>query len=90
MRKDWKNIWFWVDIALFLLCVCFYLMANPVLWLSREMRASNLWYTLLALLCLAGKTFVDKKRLKEPAWSWSWGWAIIIIGTYLFFTFYRG
>ncbi|PWL90543.1 MAG: hypothetical protein DBY10_05740 [Clostridiales bacterium] len=90
MRKDWKNIWFWVDIALFLLCVCFYLMANPVLWLSREVRASNLWYTLLALLCLAGKTFVDKKRLKEPAWSWSWGWAIIIIGTYLFFTFYRG
>ena len=81
MRKDWKNIWFWVDIALFLLCVCFYLMANPVLWLSREVRASNLWYTLLALLCLAGKTFVDKKRLKEPAWSWSWGWAIIIIGT---------
>ena len=90
MRKDWKNIWFWVDIALFLLCVCFYLMANPVLWLSREVRASNLWYTLLALLCLAGKTFVDKKRLKEPAWSWSWGWAIIIIGTYLIFTFYRG
>ena len=90
MRKDWKNIWFWVDIALFLLCVCFYLMANPVLWLSREVRASNLWYTLLALLCLAGKTFVDKKRLKEPAWSWSWGWAIIVIGTYLFFTFYRG
>lgn len=90
MRKDWKNIWFWVDIALFLLCVCFYLMANPVLWLSREVRASNLWYTLLALLCLAGKTFVDKKRLKEPAWSRSWGWAIIIIGTYLFFTFYRG
>ena len=90
MRKDWKNIWFWVDIALFLLCVCFYLMANPVLWLSREVRASNLWYTLLALLCLAGKTFVDKKRLKEPAWSWSWGWAIIIIGIYLFFTFYRG
>ena len=90
MRKDWKNIWFWVDIALFLLCVCFYLMADPVLWLSREVRASNLWYTLLALLCLAGKTFVDKKRLKEPAWSWSWGWAIIIIGPYLFFTFYRG
>ena len=90
MRKDWKNIWFWVDIALFLLCVCFYLMANPVLWLSREVRASNLWYTLLALLCLAGKTFVDKKRLKEPAWSWSWGWAIIIIGTYMFFSIYRG
>lgn len=90
MKTKLKNIWFWVDIVLFLLCVWFYLMANPVLWLSREMRTPNIWYTLLALLCLAGKTVIDKKKLKEPAWSWSWGWAIIIIGTYLFFTFYRG
>lgn len=90
MRERLKNIWFWVDIVLFLLCVWFYLMANPVLWLSREMRTPNIWYTLLALLCLAGKTVIDKKKRKEPAWSWSWDWAIIIIGTYLFFTFYRG
>ena len=64
MRERLKNIWFWVDIVLFLLCVWFYLMANPVLWLSREMRTPNIWYTLLALLCLAGKTVIDKKKLK--------------------------
>lgn len=86
MRKDWKSIWLWVDIALFLLCVGFYLLANPRLVMSGAPRTSHLGYTLLALLCLAVKTVIDKKKLKEPAWQWNWEWVVIVLGTYLVFT----
>ena len=27
----YKNIWFWIDLFLIILCVAFYLLANPIL-----------------------------------------------------------
>ena len=30
----YKNIWFWIDLFLIILCAAFYLLANPILWKS--------------------------------------------------------
>ena len=88
--KLYKNIWFWIGIFLIILCASFYLLANPILWKSGVSRTPNLGYTLLSLLCLVAKLPIDKYKLCDPVWSWNWELAVIVIGTYLFLTFYSG
>lgn len=46
----YKNIWFWIDLFLIILCVAFYLLANPILWKSGVSRTPNLGYTLVLTL----------------------------------------
>ena len=90
MVKRLKNIWFWIDILLIILCAFFYLLANPILWKSGVARTPNLGCTLLSLLCLTVKLPIDKYKLRDPFWSWNWDLAVIVIGTYLFLAFYPG
>ena len=98
MVKRLKNIWFWIDILLIILCAFFYLLANPILWKSGVARTPNLGCTLLSLLCLTVKLPIDKYKhgilvrfhFRDPVWSWNWELAVIVIGTYLFLAFYPG
>ena len=62
----YKNIWFWIDLFLIILCAAFYLLANPILWKSGVSRTPNLGYTLLSLLCLVAKLPIDKCKLRDP------------------------
>lgn len=43
MVKRLKNIWFWIDILLIILCAFFYLLANPILWKSGVARHPKPW-----------------------------------------------
>lgn len=65
----YKNIWFWIDLFLIILCAAFYLLANPILWKSVVSRTPNLGYTLLSLLYLVAKLPIDKCKLRDPVWS---------------------
>ena len=65
----YKNIWFWIDLFLIILCAAFYLLANPILWKSGVSRTPNLGYTLLSLLCLVAKLPIDKCKLRDPLLS---------------------
>lgn len=90
LQKEWKNIWFWVSILLYLFCVFLYIMANPILWISEAPRTSDPWLTLLAVLCLIAHIIIQRKKLHESIWNCNLEWFAIIIGTYLLFTFYPG
>lgn len=46
----YKNIWFWIDLFLIILCAAFYLLANLILWKSGVSRTPNLGYTLVLTL----------------------------------------
>lgn len=85
MRKDWKSIWYWLCIGMMILWGFFFVLGTGVAMMP---QTTNLWYILLAILCLIAIHLISKKKLNPPIFV---RYQIMLtVGLYLFFTFYHG
>ena len=80
--KLYKNIWFWVCMALGVLWFALFLQGNGLLLSTDEPHTTNFWMFLLALLCLLAIYLLSKKKFGVNTF------VIMTVFVYVYHTFF--
>lgn len=84
--KLYKNICFWVCMALGVLWFALFLQGNGLLLSTDEPHTTNFWMFLLALLCLLAIYLLSKRKLEKPLGVNTF--VIMTVFVYVYHTFF--